>query len=216
MNKEVKILGLVAILIIAMGAFLAFQKPPARDLPGVPLDNKNLMRDNSHMTGKADAKVTLVEFGDFQCPACAAAYPVINQILDIYQSHPDFNFVFRNFPLSGIHKYAMDSAEAAEAAGRQGKYWEMFDILYEKQAEWVSPQALEYFAQYANQIGINSDQLKQEVRDKKYADIINADYSDGSALSVNSTPTFFLNGEPLVGIPKFEDLKKAIDEKLNQ
>ena len=82
MNKEVKILGLVAILIIAMGAFLAFKKGPVRDLPGVPLDSQNLMRDNSHMTGKADAKVTLVEFGDFQCPACAAAHPVIKQILE--------------------------------------------------------------------------------------------------------------------------------------
>ena len=214
MNKEVKILGLVAILIIAMGAFLAFKKGPVRDLPGVPLDSQNLMRDNSHMTGKADAKVTLVEFGDFQCPACAAAHPVIKQILEVYNGNPQFNFVFRNFPLSGIHKYAMDSAEAAEAAGRQGKYWEMFSVLYEKQSEWAMPQALDFFAQYAQELGLDSEKLKQEVRDKKYADIISADYADGSALSVNSTPTFFLNGQPLVGVPKFDDLKKSIDQKL--
>lgn len=216
MNREVKILGLVAILIIAMGAFLILQKPPARDLPGVPLDSQNLMRDTSHMTGKADAKVTLVEFADFQCPACAAAHPVVKQILETYKDNTDFNFVSRNFPLSGIHKYAMDSAGAAEAAGRQGKYWEMHNILFERQTEWAVPQALEYFVQYAAQLGLDAEKLRQEVRDKKYADIINTDYADGTALSVNSTPTFFLNGQRLVGVPKYEDLKKSIDEQLAQ
>jgi len=172
------------------------------------------MRDNSHMTGQANAKVTLVEFGDFQCPACAAAHPVVKQILETYNGNENFNFVFRHFPLSGIHKYAMDSAGAAEAAGRQGKYWEMHNLLYERQTEWAVPQALEYFVQYATQLGLDGELLRQEVRDKKYADIISADYADGEALSVNSTPTFFLNGQPLVGIPKFDDLKKSIDQKL--
>lgn len=216
MNKEVKILGLVALLIIIMGAFLALQKPPARDLPGVPLDSQNLMRDNSHMTGKPEAKVTLVEFGDFQCPACAASNPIVKQIVETYKDNSDFNFVFRHFPLTGIHKYAMDSAGAAEAAGRQGKYWEMHNMLYEKQSEWAVPQALDYFVQYAAALGLDSEKLRQEVRDKKYADIINADYADGIDLAVNSTPTFFLNGKPLVGVPKFEDLKKSIDDLLAQ
>lgn len=214
MNKEVKILGLVALIVIIIGGFLAFQKPPVRDLPGVPLDSQNLTRENSHMTGKVDAKVTLVEFADFQCPACAAAHPVVKQILETYKDNADFNFVSRNFPLSSIHKYAMDSAGAAEAAGRQGKYWEMHNILYERQAEWAAPQALEYFVQYATELGLDAEVLRQEVRDKKYADIINTDYADGTALSVNSTPTFFLNGQPLVGVPKYEDLKKSIDDQL--
>lgn len=214
MGKEIKILGLIALVVIGIGAALAFKKGPVRDIPGAPIDSKNLMRENSHMTGASTAKVTLVEFGDFQCPACAAAHPVVKQIKQTYKDNPNFNFVFRHFPLSGIHKYALDSAEAAEAAGRQGKFWEMHDLLYENQKEWGVPQAMEFFGEYANRLGLNADQLKQEIRDKKYADIISADYADGTALSVNSTPTFFLNGEPLVGIPQFESLKQKIDQKL--
>lgn len=215
MPKEVKILGLIALVVIVIGAALAFKKPPVRDLPGVPLDSQNLMRDKSHMTGSPTAKVNLVEFGDFQCPACAAAHPVVKQIKETYKDNPNFNFVFRNFPLSG-HPYADDAAEAAEAAGAQGKFWEMHDMLYEKQDQWAVAQAVEYFTQYATELGLNADQLKQEVRDKKYADIINTDYADGSTLQVNSTPTFFLNGERLVGVPNFEDLKQRIDQKLAQ
>jgi protein-disulfide isomerase len=213
MPKEIKILGLIALVVIGIGAALAFKKPPVRDLPGVPLDSQNLMRDKSHMTGSTTAKVKLVEFGDFQCPACAAAHPVVKQIKEVYKDNPNFSFVFRNFPLSG-HPYADEAAEAAEAAGAQGKFWEMHDMLYEKQSQWAVPQAVEYFKQYAQDLGLNAEQLQQEVRDKKYADIINADYSDGVTLNVNSTPTFFLNGEAIVGVPKFEELKQKIDQKL--
>lgn len=214
MNNEIKILGGIAIVVIAVAGVLAFQKAPDRLPPGVPLDDQSLVRENSYMTGEAGAKVTLVEFGDYECPACAAAHPVIKQVVEAYKDNPEFNFVFRNYPLTEIHKYADVSAQAAEAAGAQGKFWEMHNILFERQAEWVSSQARNYLNGYAKELGLNEDQFKQELDDRKYADIVQADRADGSAIGVNSTPTFYLNGEPLVGIPQFDSLKASIEAKL--
>lgn len=214
MNKEAKILGLVALVMIVVAGIFAFQKPPEKAVPSVPLDDKHLLREGSHMTGEKTAKVTLVEFGDYQCPACAAAFPVVEQIIEAYKDNKDFNFVFRNLPLSEIHPYALPSAEAAEAAGAQGKFWEMYRTLYEKQAEWTNAQNMNYFVLYAQALGLDADKLRQEVSDKKYSDVIAADRADATALGLNSTPSFFVNGEAIVGIPKFEDLKAKIDEKL--
>jgi len=216
MNNEIKVLGGIALVVVVFGAFLAFQKAPDRLPPGVPLDDQSLLRENSHMTGSADAKVTLVEFGDYQCPACAAAHPVVKQVLEAYKDNSDFNFVYRHFPLTEIHEYADITAQAAEAAGAQGKFWEMHNILYSRQSEWAGAQLDNRLREYAKEIGLDEALFRQDVDDRKYADIVKTDRADGSALSVNSTPTFFLNGEPLVGIPAFESLKTSIDAKLAQ
>jgi protein-disulfide isomerase len=90
----------------------------------------------------------------------------------------------------------------------------MYNVLFQKQTEWTNAQNLGYFEQYAKDLGLDSDKLKQEVSDKKFEQVIRTDRADGEALKINSTPTFFLNGEMMVGIPKFEDLKSKIDEKL--
>jgi protein-disulfide isomerase len=214
MNNEAKVLIGIAVVVIAVAGVLAFQKAPDRLPPGVALDDQSLMRENSYMTGSPDAKVTLVEFGDYECPACAAAHPVVKQILEAYQDNPEFNFVYRHFPLTEIHSYADLTAQAAEAAGVQGKFWEMHNILYDRQSQWAGSQARNYMIEYAKELGLNEDQFRQELDDKKFADIVKTDRADGSALFVNSTPTFFLNGEPLVGIPQFNTIKASIDAKL--
>lgn len=214
MTKEAKILIGIAVVVVIGGILLAIFANPQPEQPGAPVDEQSLIRENSHMTSNRDAKVTIVEFGDYQCPACAQAHPRVKSLLESYQGNDQVNFVFRNFPLDSIHPNAHIASEAAEAAGDQDKYWEMHDILFERQNEW-SPMAnpLETFIAYASEIGLNVDEFRDAVSQRRYADIISADYNDGVSVGVNSTPTFFLNGERLAGFDP-EELKTRIDEIL--
>ena len=175
-------------------------------------DEKLLVGEDSHKVTSDSAKVTIVEFGDYQCPACGAAHPIVKQILKDYGEQ--ITFVFRNFPLP-MHNNAKISAEAAEAAGAQGKFWEMHDKLYETQNNWAeSSKPLDLFVNYAQELGLDVDKFKEDIDGNKYSDRINKDKSDGNTLGVNSTPTFFINGEKLVGAPNFNTLKSKIDSQL--
>ena len=166
------------------------------------------------MTGTKDAKVNIVEFGDYQCPACAYASPIVQELVKAYKNNPNVNFVFRNFPLPQ-HSNAMISAEASEAARVQGKFLEMSEMLYGRQNEWSgNSKALEIFIGYAKELGLDINLFTDSVSQEKFKDIIIKDRSDGQALGVNSTPSFFINGEKLNGIPGLEEFKKIIDGKL--
>ncbi len=181
-----------------------------------PVSRDKLIASHSYVRGNRDAKVSLVEFGDFQCPACAAAYPILEQLLALYKDNPDVNFVFRNFPLPQ-HQFALLSAESAEAAGAQGKYWEMYDLLYKNQNAWTgSSDPLSIFLEYANQLKLDVNRFKDDVKQSKYAESISDDQQQGLALGINSTPTFFLNGTRMVGIQNFEDLKARVDAELSK
>ncbi len=217
MTKEAKILIAIAFVVVIGGVLLAIFANPQPTEPGAPVDSQSLIRDNSHMTKQATAKVNLVEFGDFQCPGCAAASPRIKEIVEFYKDNPDVNFVFRNFPLDSIHPNAHIAAEAAEAAGVQGKYWEMHHLLYERQGEWGTlPNALDTMVGYAESLGLNGGEFRTAVGNRLFADVIKADQDDGTAIGVNSTPTFFLNGVKVEteGVPTVDELKAKIDEAL--
>jgi len=211
MSKETKIISGIGILLFALFAFLIYKTNTGSQ---VVADSNLLIGQISHMTGTKDAKVNVVEFGDYQCPACAYANPIVRQLVEAYKDNPNANFVYRNFPLPQ-HSNAMISAEAAEAAGVQGKFWEMHDMLYEGQKEWSgNPKALEIFAGYAQKLGLDVKAFTDAVSQEKFKDTILKDRSDGQALGINSTPTFFVNGEKLNGIPSLEEFKKLIDSKL--
>jgi len=215
-NKQIFIFGGVALVVIAVIAGLAVMSGGSQYAAEEHkmVDAALLVKDNSHMTGEKSAKVTVVEFGDYQCPACGAAHPIVKQMLEAYKNNKDVNFVFRNFPLPQ-HKNARVAAEAAEEAGAQDKFWEMHDALYEHQSEWSdSDDALSAFANYARQIGMDADKLRQEVGKSAFEDAIQADVNDGNAAGVNSTPTFFINGSMMVGVPSIGAFKAAIDAKL--
>lgn len=219
MTKEAKILIVIAILVVIGGVLLAIYANPKPAEPGAPVDQQSLIRETSRMTKKATAKVNIVEFGDYQCPGCAAANPIVKQVVEKYKDNENVNFVFRNFPLESIHPNARISAEAAEAAGTQGKFWEMHDILYEKQAEWgVQPDPSTMFADYASTLGINVDQFKTSVSQRMAKEVIQADINDANKLGITGTPTFYINAvlfAPNAGrIPTFEDFTKKIDEEL--
>lgn len=217
MSNEAKILIGIALAVIVGGILLAVYANPQPKDPGAPVDTDSIIRDHNHMTGPLDAKVTMIEFADYQCPACAAAQPTLKRIIDEYKDNPDFNFVYKHFPLDSIHAQARIAAEAAEAAGEQGKFWEMNDLLYTNQAQWSgNTNPIDIFVEYAGQIGVaNIDQFRQSVQIRKYNEIFSTDVADGQSLGVNSTPTIFINGEKMTSY-SYEVLKAKIEELLNQ
>lgn len=211
MSKEAKIISSVGIIFFALFVFLIYNTNTGSP---VITDSSLLLTDSSHMTGTKDAKVNIVEFGDFQCPACAYANPIFHQLIEAYKDNPDVNFVFRHFPLAQ-HSNAMISAEAAEAAGAQDKFWEMNNMLYKGQGEWSgNKKPLEIFVGYAQKLGLDIKAFTDSVNQKKFQSIIIKDRSSGQALGVDSTPTFFIGGERMEGVLGLEEFKSKIDEKL--
>lgn len=211
-NKETLIISLIGLIFLAgFFGFIAYKGPQVAGVAGATISDKNaLVRDNSHMTGTTTAKVTMVEFGDYQCPACATVNPTLKQIIETYKENPDFNFVYRNFPLSQ-HKNAWISAETAEASGEQGKYWEMHDLLYERQNEWAEiGDPLSIFLDYGKQLGLDTAKLKDEIITKKYAEFIQSDLDDANKALVNHTPTVYINAVEETNLD-FQNLKTKID-----
>lgn len=211
MTQEAKILiGIgVVTLVLLFGAVFFLSKSPTPPAAGTPVDQNLLVRENSRKIATDSAKVTIVEFGDYQCPACGAAHPVIKQVLKDFSGK--VNFVFRDFPFPQ-HLNAMEAAEAAESAGAQGKYWDMYDLLYQNQEEWSEvSNPREIFTSYAKQLNLNIDQFSSDMDTNKFVDKINKDKQDGEALGVNSTPTFFVNGEKINNW-SYETFKQKIEE----
>lgn len=219
MTNENKILigiGVVTLILVAVAVFSlggSSLNNNKDDSQKTAQDAKVLVRSDSHVEGPKDAKVTVVEFGDFQCPACGSAYPVVNQIESTYKGK--IKFVFRNYPLP-VHKNAKLAAEAAEAAGAQGKFFEMYHKLYGNQKAWSeSNNALdEYFVKYAQEIKLDVEKFKSEVKASKYAEKIQNDINDGNAVGVSATPTFYINGIEQVGGLPYDEFKTKIDNAL--
>ena len=149
-----------------------------------------------HTKGRAVAPVVLEEFGDYQCPPCGMMHPVLKKIGEDYGDR--VAIVFRNFPLQKIHKNAFSAARAAEAAGMQGKFWEMNDLIYTNQKEWSeSPEPRPLFESYARKLGLNIDKYKADLEKPETAARIIADFQRGDTLGVTGTPSIFLNGRQL-------------------
>jgi len=141
-----------------------------------------------HSAGPDDAPVTLVEFGDYECPYCAAAHPMVQEIQR--NLGPDLRFVFRNFPLAQIHPHAQRAAEAAEAAGAQDQFWGMHDLLFENQDALEDSDLL----RYAAALSLDQERFTKELSSGVYADRVRRDFRSGVKSGVNGTPTFFING----------------------
>lgn len=161
---------------------------------------------NDHVLGSPHAAILLVEYGDYQCPHCVAAHPIVKKI----QKKLDNNlgFVFRNFPLSNIHVWAIPAAKAAEAAGRQNKFWQMHDMIFEHQ---ILP-GEHAFLKFAEELGLNSIQFKRDFADKSLLEKIESDFESGIRSGVNGTPSFFINGNKYNGGYDFDSLYWAIEE----
>jgi protein-disulfide isomerase len=159
-----------------------------------------------HMQGPPDAPVTLVEYGDYECPYCGEAYPVVKALQE--RLGDQMCFVFRNFPLTQVHPHAEEAAEAAEAAGAQGKFWEMHDLLYENQ-DALEPEDL---VQYARALKLDLKRFVLEMREHVYVERVREDFRSGVRSGVNGTPTFFINGARHNGPFDLGSLLAAIEE----
>jgi len=220
MTQETKVISGIGVVTVAIlvGAIFFLSKPSEDTATVLSADPKVFVREDSHSIAPNPAKVTIVEFGDYQCPACAALQPTVKELILRFtpKKSEQVNIVYRHFPLPQ-HKYALISAEAAEAAGEQGKFWEMHEKLYETQTQWAeSNNPLEIFVGYAKDLGLNIEQFKQAVESNKFASKIQQDKNDGVALGINSTPTFFINGKKLEDAPSFDNFKSKIEAELNK
>lgn len=150
--------------------------------------------------GNKQSKVVLVEYGDFQCPGCGSAHPTVKSLSEKYEGQ--LAFVFRNFPLTQIHPNARAAAAAVEAAGKQGKYWQMHNLVFESQDEWSNASTQDrgnLFAGYAAQVGLNKDEFMKVLNEQTdtFNKKINFDVALGRKIGVSATPTFYLNGKQL-------------------
>jgi protein-disulfide isomerase len=144
--------------------------------------------DRDHIQGSADVPVTLVEYGDYECPYCGEAYPIVKEIQD--RMGEGLRFVFRNFPISTSHPHAEQAAEASEAAAAQGRFWEMHDHLYENQRHLQD----DHLRSYAQALDLDLDLFDKELIEHVHADHVHEDFMSGVRSGVNGTPTFFING----------------------
>jgi protein-disulfide isomerase len=166
--------------------------------------------EKDHIKGSQDAKVTLLEYGDYQCPYCGEAYGIVKRVQEKFG--PDLRFVFRNFPLTEVHPRAEFGAEIAESASDQGKFWEMHDYLYEHQS-YLSNE--EFFLQYAgSKLGMDAQRIRKEVATHAHLQRIRADFMSGVRSGVNGTPTLFINDLRHNGDYQFETLVGAIEAVL--
>jgi protein-disulfide isomerase len=163
---------------------------------------------DDHIQGGEHAPVTLVEYGDYECPHCGHAYPIVKRV----QKHfgKQLRFVFRNFPLREIHPNAENAAEAAEFAAAHERFWEMHDAIFENQADLGLPLLLEL----AKKLRLSVPDLSNALTARQYASRVRDDFLGGVRSGVNGTPTFFINGERHEGPFEFEDLVAAIDARV--
>ena len=161
---------------------------------------------NDHAQGPANAPVTIVEYGDYECPYCGEAYPVTKALQQRLGNQ--LRFVFRNFPLNEAHPHAEHAAEAAEAAGAQGKFWEMHDLLYENQDALED----EDLSRYAHALHLDEKRFVKDMSEHRYAERVREDFRSGAKSGVNGTPTFFINGVRHDGPFDLKSMIAAIEE----
>jgi protein-disulfide isomerase len=163
------------------------------------------VNSSDHHQGNPNASITLVEYGDFQCPYCGRAHPLVKRLLK--EKGKELQFVFRNFPLQEIHPHAFVSAVSAEAAGKQGKYWEMHDLIFENQDKLDN----QFLISLAGDIGLNLVQFGKDSASEGVQNKIEMDFESGIRSGVNGTPTFFLNGSPVLTYDEsYESLLDAV------
>jgi len=167
--------------------------------------------EHDHAAGRADAPLTLVEYGDYQCPHCAAADPIVRAVQQALGN--DLRFVFRNFPLAEMHPAAEPAAEFAEGAAVQGKFWEAHDAIFAWSRRHGPPSlGSEAFAAIATSLQLDGAQLAADVENHRYLQRIRDDFNGGVRSGVNGTPSFFINGARFDGAPA--DLEAALRARL--
>lgn len=201
------LIGLGAVILIgALGAWWYRSQPKA---PANPLE----VQETDWQRGAIAPTVTMIEFSDFQCPACKAYHSLVKQLLDTFPTQ--LELVYRQYPLTQSHPNAFAAAMAAEAAGVQGKFFPMHDLLFEHQEDWSPlPNPSAKFEEYATQLGLDMNQFKKDSRSNASKATIKLQKATGDALRIRGTPTFFVNGNTFDNPTSFEEFKKIIDQAI--
>ena len=204
-----RFIAIVGVIILLFAGFIVFQRNDQANAPA-----NTSAKPTNHTKGEGTSGVTLTEYGDFQCPACGQYFPVVEQVAEKYKE--EITFQFRHFPLESIHPNAFGASRAAEAASKQGQFWEMYDKLFSNQDAWSganNPNT--HFENFAKQIGLNVEQYKQDFASSAINDAIQADKREGNKLEVSSTPTFVLDGKVIQNpAATVEDFSKILDEAI--
>ncbi len=220
MAKIIKPLSLIVLAVaVAAGAATFLSRQP--DQPAAPTSPDSATSPayknsgGGQFRGPAAAKVTLVEFGDYQCPSCGAYHPVVNELLTRYPK--DLRLEFHHYPLISIHPNAMAAAMAVEAAGEQGRYWEMHDLIFEYQPVWAQhPNPEPDFLALASRIGLNQNAFMQAMRSPALQNRILQDVTRAQDANVEAVPTFFIDGKQVHVALSIDEFVKVIDEHLKK
>lgn len=209
-NLPLLIGSLLLTLAVVVGISFLFTKQASAPTTQQVVDQKTLLGDARHTKGSDKAPVAIVEFSDFQCPACKAAEPLAAQYEN--DTTGKIRFIYRSFPLRTVHIHALEAAKAAEAADAQKQFWAYHDILFSQQDDWASQNdPYPKFEQYAKQLKLNIVKFKQDYQSKQLETLVNNDERDGLIIGVNATPTFFVNGIK-VEVP---DLAQAVSKAMS-
>ncbi|MGF7229582.1 MAG: DsbA family protein [Candidatus Saccharibacteria bacterium] len=202
-----RFMGIIAAIILIFGGVIILSNHK---------NNGSIGQPSNHTTGKNAKSVALIEYGDYECPACESYYPVVKQVVAQYQN--DISFQFRNLPLTQIHPNAFAGARAAEAASLQSKFWEMHDALYDNQNTWsTSSDPTTFFWQYAQQLGLNVTKFKTDYASSQVNGTINADIDAFNKTgAATQTPTFFLDGKRIDTTATLASFQKVLDAEIAQ
>jgi len=210
-TSKLKKIILIAVALATIG-FLGYKLISYISTPTTAGNEALAVTDADWVRGNKEAKVTLVEYADFECPACAAYEPLVERLI---QDFPEqLRVVSRHYPLINIHKNAMPASQAAEAAGKQGKFWEMGKVLYERQEEWVElSNSEDKFSEYARELGLNEEQFLSDYDSQPVKDKINADILTSQRLRLSYTPSFLLDGR-LISPKNYDEFKKLVEDEI--
>ncbi|MCI0420704.1 MAG: DsbA family protein [Acidobacteria bacterium] len=208
----------VLIVAAAAAALVLVRRSSSENSAGAVSSNttlgaKPVITPEGWAKGNLAAKTVLVEFGDFQCPSCAAARLKVDNALKKFEK--DLKVVFKQYPMPNLHRNAMIAAQAAEAAGRQLKFWEMYEILFARQNEWVNvPDALTFFLKYAAELQLDVEKFRQDMLDGEIRNKIFRDLLEGQVAQVRSVPSFFLNGKMMQGVKNDAEFEELIAQAI--
>jgi protein-disulfide isomerase len=206
---------IIAVAVAAGAAVYLSRQPdePAANTAATP--SRVDIKGGGHFRGPENAAVTLVEFGDYQCPSCGAFHPLVKELLNRYPTQ--VRLEYHHFPLVTVHPNTMLASQAVEAAGEQGKYWEMHDAVFEHQMEWAgSPNAEPIFITLASGLGLDVNKFMQALRSPEVQTRILKDVERGQDAKVEATPTFFINGEQVHPRLSMEDFVQLIESHLHK